>query len=116
MLLFASYAVCSLRNKGDAVLVDAAVLTALLLVLAQSLYGIYATRFRGYRLDEAESDTAEELYRYIDQYLDKEDVVYFFKPRVLYWSTGVNSYFWGLDDTDHMKSRLISSLVSLSWL
>ena len=102
MLLFASYAVCSLRNKGDTVLVDAAVLTALLLVLAQSLYGIYATRFRGYRLDEAESDTAEELYRYIDQNLDKEDVVYFFKPRVLYWSTGVNSYFWGLDDTDHL--------------
>ena len=28
--------------------------------------------------------------------------MYFFKPRVLYWSTGVNSYFWGLDDTDHL--------------
>ena len=102
MLLFASYAVRRLRDKAGPVIVDAAILTVLILVSAQSLCGIYSTRFRGYRLDEAESETAEELYQYIDSNLDKEDVVYFFKPRVLYWSTGVNSYFWGLDDTDHL--------------
>ena len=51
MLLFASYAVRRLRDKAGPVIVDAAILTVLILVSAQSLCGIYSTRFRGYRLD-----------------------------------------------------------------
>ena len=102
MLLFASYAFHAVRERGGAVLFTGASLTVLALVLAESLCGIYATRLRGYRLDESESTKAREVYQYIDDHLNTNDVVYFFKPRVLYWSTGVDSYFWGLDDVDHL--------------
>ena len=42
MLLFASYAVRRLRDKAGPVIVDAAILTVLILVSAQSLCGIYS--------------------------------------------------------------------------
>ena len=63
----------------------------------------YHRRFDAYNpfINETDIEDLPRIY-FIDDHLDTNDVVYFFKPRVLYWSTGVDSYFWGLDDVDHL--------------
>lgn len=55
-----------------------------------------------YNLREVDSQNATEVYEYIKNNLEKDDVIYFFKPRVLYYFTGNLSYFWFHDEINHL--------------
>ena len=41
-----------------------------------------------------------DTFAYIRDNLNEDDVVFFFKPRVLYYYTDVSSYYWF--DADHL--------------
>lgn len=45
-----------------------------------------------YSLRQADSESAQEFYAYIDENISDDAVIYFFKPRVLYLYTNVYSY------------------------
>lgn len=114
MLLFAYYAVRYLMKVVRHRLAErpadffcrfccGAGMTVLLLTLAQSLTAVYAVQCRGYNMNEAMTADAQEAFEYIRTNLDSEDVVYFLKPRVLYYYTDVYSYYWDDDDPERLE-------------
>lgn len=56
-----------------------------------------------YTLRQADSEYAQEFYAYINENISDDEVIYFFKPRVLYLYTNVYSYNW-YNDIDHMEA------------
>lgn len=56
-----------------------------------------------YSLRQADSIQAQELYAYINEKVSDDEVVYFFKPRVLYLYTNVYSYNC-YNEVDHMDA------------
>lgn len=54
-----------------------------------------------YSLRQADSEMAEAFYAYVNDNISDDEVIYFFKPRVLYLYTNVYSYNW-YNEIDHM--------------
>jgi len=69
-------------------------LAAAIMMLVSYIVVAYNVRTNKYNLNDANSDYAMEVYDYIKTNLNEKDVVYFFKPRVLNFNTGVLSYTW----------------------
>lgn len=55
-----------------------------------------------YSMRQADSAEAQEFYAYVNEHISDDEVIYFFKPRVLYLYTNVYSYNW-YNETDHME-------------
>lgn len=55
-----------------------------------------------YSMRQADSAEAQEFYAYVNEHISDDEVIYFFKPRVLYFYTNVYSYNW-YNETDHME-------------
>ena len=51
-----------------------------------------AIHFKGFHINEAATEDAMDMYAYVREHLPEDSVVWFFKPRVLYYYTGVYSY------------------------
>lgn len=49
------------------------------------------------------NEDTQEVFTYIQQNLNSEDVVYFLKPRVLYYYTDVYSYYWDDDNPERLN-------------
>ena len=74
----------------------------LILVIAQSLTAVYAVRCKGYNMNDIMTVDTQETFDYIRQNLDSEDIVYFLKPRVLYFYTNVSAYYWDDDNPERL--------------
>lgn len=75
-------------------------IASLIVIFANSCAYIYAVRVRHFALNDVTSEDAVDTFAYIRDNLNEDDVVFFFKPRVLYYYTGVSSYYWF--DADHL--------------
>lgn len=84
-----------LRNAAAALSI-----ASLIVIFANSCAYIYAVRVRHFALNDVTSEDAVDTFAYIRDNLKEDDVVFFFKPRVLYYYTGVSSYYWF--DADHL--------------
>lgn len=80
--------------------VAALYIASLIVIFANSCAYIYAVRVRHFALNDVTSEDAVDTFAYIRDNLNEDDVVFFFKPRVLYYYTGVSSYYWF--DADHL--------------
>lgn len=107
MVLFSYYAVewgiKKIRNQRVILCIRAWMCTVLILILAQSLTAIYAVRCKGYSMNDIMNEDTQEVFTYIQQNLNSEDVVYFLKPRVLYYYTDVYSYYWDDDNPERLN-------------
>ena len=106
MILFSYYSLSwmigRIRVSFVADSVHALGYVVLILVLAQSLTAVYAVRYRGYNMNDIMTAQTQETFDYIRQNLNSEDVVYFLKPRVLYFYTDVYAYYWDDDDPERL--------------
>lgn len=107
MVLFSYYAVewgiKKIRNQRVILCIRAWMCTVLILILAQSLTAIYAVRCKDYSMNDIMNEDTQEVFTYIQQNLNSEDVVYFLKPRVLYYYTDVYSYYWDDDNPERLN-------------
>lgn len=107
MVLFSYYAVewgiKKIRNQRVILCIRAWMCTVFILILAQSLTAIYAVRCKGYSMNDIMNEDTQEVFTYIQQNLNSEDVVYFLKPRVLYYYTDVYSYYWDDDNPERLN-------------
>lgn len=107
MVLFSYYAVewgiKKIRNQRMILCIRAWMCTVLILILAQSLTAIYAVRCKDYSMNDIMNEDTQEVFTYIQQNLNSEDVVYFLKPRVLYYYTDVYSYYWDDDNPERLN-------------
>ena len=73
----------------------------LFMTFLASIYLCVNVRLCGYGNNEIETVPTQDVFEYIRTNLTKDDVVYFFKPRVLYFYTDVSSYTWN-DEPDKL--------------
>lgn len=76
---------------------------AISIALVVSIFYIQTER---YNLKEVDSPETQEVFAYIEDNLTDDEVVCFFKPRLLYYYTNSNSYTWfnnagHLDEADY---------------
>lgn len=100
-------------RKVIAWMMQSVTVCALLLTLAQSAVTVLAVQKLGYRLDESSSQDTREAFAYIDEQVDDDEVVYFFKPRVLYLDTNVYSFYY--DDDDPERLQLADYVLMSEW-
>ena len=102
MVLFSYYAVSWILERVRPVwirsIVRAAALSILIMIAAQTLTAVYAVQVRDYSMDDVMNEETQETFAYIRSNLNSEDVVYFLKPRVLYYYTDVFAYYWDDDN------------------
>lgn len=94
--LFVYYGVKILYSHWFSKYIRFGMFVALLLVLASYMKNLYINdwlvrRSITWEIDAYSSD-AMEVYTYIDEKIDDDKVIYFFKPRVLYLNTNNYSY------------------------
>lgn len=106
MVLFSYYAVSWILERMRPVwirsIVRAAALSILLMIAAQTLTAVYAVQVRDYSMDDVMNEETQETFAYIRSNLNSEDVVYFLKPRVLYYYTDVFAYYWDDDNPERL--------------
>lgn len=106
MVLFSYYAVSWILERVRPVwirsIVRAAALSILLMIAAQTLTAVYAVQVRDYSMDDVMNEETQETFAYIRSNLNSEDVVYFLKPRVLYYYTDVFAYYWDDDNPERL--------------
>lgn len=106
MVLFSYYAVSWILERVRPVwirsIVRAAALSLLLMIAAQTLTAVYAVQIRDYSMDDVMNEETQETFAYIRSNLNSEDVVYFLKPRVLYYYTDVFAYYWDDDNPERL--------------
>ena len=106
MVLFSYYAVSWILERVRPVwirsIVRAAALSILLMIAAQTLTAVYAVQIRDYSMDDVMNEETQETFAYIRSNLNSEDVVYFLKPRVLYYYTDVFAYYWDDDNPERL--------------
>lgn len=89
-------------DKLNLLFKDAYLLYIAMLLISICTVGVYIQTGR-YSLRQADSPQAEEFYKYVNDNISDEAVVYFFKPRVLYLNTDVYSYTW-YNNAEHMEA------------
>ena len=106
MVLFSYYAVSWILERVRPVwirsIVRAAALSILIMIAAQTLTAVYAVQVRDYSMDDVMNEETQETFAYIRSNLNSEDVVYFLKPRVLYYYTDVFAYYWDDDNPERL--------------
>lgn len=106
MVLFSYYAVSWILELVRPVwicsIVRAAALSMLIMIAAQTLTAVYAVQIRDYSMDDVMNEETQETFAYIRSNLNSEDVVYFLKPRVLYYYTDVFAYYWDDDNPERL--------------
>lgn len=106
MVLFSYYAVSWILERMRPVwicsIVKAAALSMLIMIAAQTLTAVYAVQIRDYSMDDVMNEETQETFAYIRSNLNSEDVVYFLKPRVLYYYTDVFAYYWDDDNPERL--------------
>lgn len=106
MVLFSYYAVSWILERMRPVwicsIVRAAALSILIMIAAQTLTAVYAVQIRDYSMDDVMNEETQETFAYIRSNLNSEDVVYFLKPRVLYYYTDVFAYYWDDDNPERL--------------
>lgn len=106
MVMFSYYAVSWILERVRPVwirsIVRAAALSILLMIAAQTLTAVYAVQVRDYSMDDVMNEETQETFAYIRSNLNSEDVVYFLKPRVLYYYTDVFAYYWDDDNPERL--------------
>lgn len=106
MVLFSYYAVSWILERVRPVwicsIVRAAALSMLIMIAAQTLTAVYAVQIRDYSMDDVMNEETQETFAYIRSNLNSEDVVYFLKPRVLYYYTDVFAYYWDDDNPERL--------------
>lgn len=106
MVLFSYYAVSWILERVRPVwirsIVRAAALSILFMIAAQTLTAVYAVQVRDYSMDDVMNEETQETFAYIRSNLNSEDVVYFLKPRVLYYYTDVFAYYWDDDNPERL--------------
>lgn len=106
MVLFSYYAVSWILERVRPVwicsIVRAAALSILIMIAAQTLTAVYAVQIRDYSMDDVMNEETQETFAYIRSNLNSEDVVYFLKPRVLYYYTDVFAYYWDDDNPERL--------------
>ncbi|MCM1251723.1 MAG: hypothetical protein NC321_02805 [Clostridium sp.] len=110
LMLFAYWGYLFLKEKwsrfrwgewGERLIKDGYFMYMLLLLVSFCVVVFFIQTGR-YTLRQTDSAEAEEFYAYINDNISDDAVVYFFKPRVLYFYTNVYSYNW-YNDIDHME-------------
>ncbi|WP_026516432.1 hypothetical protein [Butyrivibrio sp. MC2021] len=79
----------------DAYVIQTLVFGLIVLMAAQTFFLIYNVRFKGYGFNDIDNQPTYEIFEYIDENIGDDEVVHFFRPRVLYYFTNVNSYTSG---------------------
>lgn len=79
----------------DAYVIQTLVFGLIALMVAQTFFLIYNVRFKGYGFNDIDNQPTYEIFEYIDENIGDDEVVHFFRPRVLYYFTNVNSYTSG---------------------
>ena len=106
MVLFSYYAVSWILERVRPVwirsIVRAAALSILIMIAAQTLTAVYAVQVRDYSMDDVMNEETQETFAYIRSNLNSEDVVYFLKPRVLYYYTDIFAYYWDDDNPERL--------------
>lgn len=109
LLLFACQGYLCLREKfkehrwmdfGSLILKDGYFLYMIILFVSFSAVAV-SIQTGHYSLRQADSVSAQEFYAYVNENISDDEIIYFFKPRVLYLYTNVYSYNW-YNETDHM--------------
>lgn len=77
-------------------------LTVCLMTFFASVFLVINVRVFGFNNNEIETPYVQEMFEYVKKNLTKDDVVFFFKPRVLYYFTDVSSYTWRDDDASKL--------------
>lgn len=106
MVLFSYYAVSWILERVRPVwirsIVRAVALSILIMIAAQTLTAVYAVQVRDYSMDDVMNEETQETFAYIRSNLNSENVVYFLKPRVLYYYTDVFAYYWDDDNPERL--------------
>lgn len=111
LLLFAYWGYLFLKEKwsqhrwmelGERFVKDSYFLYMILLFVSFAAVA-FSIQTGRYTLRQADSEYAQEFYAYINENISDDEVIYFFKPRVLYLYTNVYSYNW-YNEIDHMEA------------
>lgn len=111
LLLFAGQGYFYIREKfkeyrwmdwGSLLIKDGYLLYMIIIFVSFSAVAVSIQTGR-YSLRQADSVSAQEFYDYVNENIRDDEVIYFFKPRVLYLYTNVYSYNW-YDEVDHMDA------------
>ncbi len=91
-----------LMDWGSLLIKDGYLLYMIIIFVSFSAVAVSIQTGR-YSLRQADSVSAQEFYDYVNENIRDDEVIYFFKPRVLYLYTNVYSYNW-YDEVDHMDA------------